>query len=209
MLATALVGRRSVTAYGHDLMAADIRHCEDCGLWGERFGVVVARLGWGVIVEGFDAWFAVEYPRVVAALSVAFCDRSLAEEAAQEGFARALRRWRAVAEADRPAAWVYVVAVRYGRREQRRERGRPSPAVYVDAADASQRVVDAVWLREVLGALSARQREAVVLRYLADLSVRDVARAMRCREGTVKSTLHAAMAALRVEADDDRSKEDQ
>ncbi len=45
----------------------------------------------------------------------------------------------------------------------------------------------------------------VVLRYLADLGTDDVARALGCAPGTVKSTLHAALARLRVElaADDE------
>ena len=46
------------------------------------------------------------------------------------------------------------------------------------------------------------QREAVVLRYLADLPIADVARAMDCATGTVKATLHQAMRSMRVELDD-------
>jgi RNA polymerase sigma-70 factor, ECF subfamily len=158
-----------------------------------------------VIVEPFDQFFAEEYPRVVAALSVAFRDRALAEEASQEAFVRALRRWKTVSAADRPAAWVYVVAVRVASRQRRRDRVPPAPPLRDDVADATQRIADAAWLRDALARLTARQREAVVLRYLADLQVRDVARAMRCREGTVKSTLHTALAALRVTAEVERS----
>jgi len=43
----------------------------------------------------------------------------------------------------------------------------------------------------------------VVLRYLADLSTAQVAEAMGCAEGTVKSTLHAALVHLRVEMKED------
>jgi RNA polymerase sigma factor (sigma-70 family) len=50
--------------------------------------------------------------------------------------------------------------------------------------------------------LPARQRAVVVLRFLADLSTADVADALRCAEGTVKSTLHSALAHLRVEMDE-------
>ncbi len=42
------------------------------------------------------------------------------------------------------------------------------------------------------------QRVAIVLRYLADLPIADVASAMGCAPGTVKSTVSAALARLRV-----------
>jgi len=41
-----------------------------------------------------------------------------------------------------------------------------------------------------------------VLRYLADLPVDAVASAMGCAPGTVKSTLHSALARLHVELDE-------
>ena len=58
-------------------------------------------------------------------------------------------------------------------------------------------------LKRTLGAsiarLPERQRVALVLRYLVDLPVADVALAMGCATGTVKSTLHAALERLGVE----------
>ena len=154
-----------------------------------------------VRVAGFDEFFAAHYRGVVVALELALLDRSLAEDAAQEAFVRALRRWRTVAHTDRPATWVYVVAMREARRQLRRRLGQPSgidPGTAMDVADA---VTDGVSLREGLARLPPRQRQAVTLRFLADLSVADIARAMGCKQGTVKSTLHAALANLRVELD--------
>jgi RNA polymerase sigma factor (sigma-70 family) len=60
-----------------------------------------------------------------------------------------------------------------------------------------------VSVRDAITALPARQREAVVLRYLADLPIADVAEAMGCAVGTVKATLHQALRALRVELEED------
>jgi RNA polymerase sigma-70 factor, ECF subfamily len=48
-----------------------------------------------------------------------------------------------------------------------------------------------------VAALPRRQRTALVLRYYADLSVRDVAAAMECPEGTVKTLTHKAVVSLR------------
>lgn len=44
--------------------------------------------------------------------------------------------------------------------------------------------------------LSPRQREAIVLRYFADLSEQEIARAMGVSRGTVKSTTARGLAAL-------------
>jgi RNA polymerase sigma-70 factor (sigma-E family) len=52
-------------------------------------------------------------------------------------------------------------------------------------------------LEDALAALPARQRAAVVLRYYGDLPDADIARALRCREGTVRSLVSRALADLR------------
>ena len=52
-------------------------------------------------------------------------------------------------------------------------------------------------LEDALAALPARQRAAVVLRFYGDLPDADIARALRCREGTVRSLVSRALADLR------------
>jgi RNA polymerase sigma factor (sigma-70 family) len=54
-------------------------------------------------------------------------------------------------------------------------------------------------LLRALAQLSSRQRSVVVLRYLADLSEADVAEAMGCSTGAVKSHTARAIARLRAE----------
>ncbi len=67
----------------------------------------------------------------------------------------------------------------------------PSPETRaVDAATGEE-------LRRALGELQDEQRHALVLRYYADLSVPEIARATGWREGTVKSRLHRALARMR------------
>ena len=98
--------------------------------------------------------------------------------------------------------WVYVVALnaertRWRREEQRADRRRAaSDPVIPDVADAT---LDSVVLRDALARLTARQRAAVVLRYLADLSTADVAAALGCAEGTVKATVSRALRRLRID----------
>jgi RNA polymerase sigma-70 factor (ECF subfamily) len=60
-----------------------------------------------------------------------------------------------------------------------------------------QRVVERADLVHALRCLSARQRQAVVLHHLADLSVEETSEAMHASPNTVKKYLARGMAALR------------
>jgi len=148
----------------------------------------------------FEAFFAEAYASVFRGLAVAFRDPVLAEEAAQEAFTRAYTRWERVGRTERPAGWIYVVAVRVARRRRRNLLG---DAGGVDAPDVADEVVDRVTMQAAIEQLPTRQRIALVLRHHADLPVNEIARAMGCPVGAVKSTLHRAHARLHVELEDD------
>jgi RNA polymerase sigma factor (sigma-70 family) len=155
----------------------------------------------GGSVDDFDEFFFDNYAGVVRSLILAGGTRSDAEDAAQDAFAKAMQRWKSVSTMNRPATWVYVVAVRQLRRTLRRDScavddGQPSGEHAPDHADA---VATSDSIERALQVLPPRQRLAVVLRFHADLTVPEVSRAMRCSEGTVKSTLHAALEHLRVD----------
>jgi RNA polymerase sigma factor (sigma-70 family) len=155
-------------------------------------------------VNDFDEFFAEHYARVVGSLTLACGDAGAAEDAAQEGFTKAMVRWRTVSQYERPATWIYVVAVRDLRRGlRRRERSTVTDEVMEEPViDPAGDAVTAAVITDALDRLAPRQRLAVVLRFHSDLSVPDVARAMRCSEGAVKSTLHAALRRLRVDLGD-------
>lgn len=55
----------------------------------------------------------------------------------------------------------------------------------------------------VLKRLPERQRHALALRYYADMDVAQIAQALRCPTGTVKSLLHRGIEALRKEMNDE------
>jgi RNA polymerase sigma-70 factor (sigma-E family) len=161
-------------------------------------------------VDDFETFFERNYGAVVRAVALAIGDRSRAEDAVQEAFGRAYRRWRSVSAMDRPVTCVYVVALNTRRKEWRRETRRTRVPIDDDAvADHSDPIVTAMDLRAALLRLTPRQRAAVVLRYLADLSTKDVAAALGCAEGTVKATLHQALRKLRVELGDDTDEDDE
>ena len=147
----------------------------------------------------FDAFVESEYEGVVRSLTLVFGNRDVAEDCALEGFERALARWRHVATLERPGTWVYVVAVRYGRRNLRRT---PPALPPVAPHDLEDQLVGSMYFDTVVATLPPRQRAVVVLRHLTGLPLADIAAALRISVGTVKSTLHAAHAALRIEAND-------
>lgn len=150
----------------------------------------------------FETFFNEHYEPVRRSLAVALGDPVLAEELAQDAFARALASWHRVSKMDHPAGWVYVVALRAGRRRRGRNREEPAAAGEPVDADVAERATRDIVLGAAIARLPERQRVALVLRYLADLPVADVAAAMGCAVGTVKSTLHAALERLGVELQD-------
>jgi RNA polymerase sigma factor (sigma-70 family) len=151
--------------------------------------------------RSFEAFFYEHYESVRRSLAVALADPLLAEELAQDAFTRALSKWRRVSQMDRPAGWVYIVALRAGRRYGV-GKGRAIVGVDATSADIADEVLHDVDLRDLIARLPERQRIAVTLRYLVDLPLSDVAEAMDCAVGTVKSTLHSALLRLGVELSD-------
>ncbi len=156
---------------------------------------------------GFDDFFADNYDQVVRSLTLAVGDRARAEDAAQEAFAKAYRRWPSVAQMERPVGWVLVVAMNQMKRWIKRADREFDQSVTGDADDPAESVASSVSIRDALDALPPRQRAAVVLRYLCDLPNADVAKALGCATGTIKSTLHTALNQLRVELEDDEDEE--
>ena len=113
--------------------------------------------------------------------------REAAEDAAQEAFARAFERWGRLGGEPWVVGWIVTTALNVVRRASRhttealgdREVG-PSSEDDVDAA---------VDLWRAIRELPRRQAEAVVLHYIVDLPVAEVADVMGCREGTAKAHL--------------------
>jgi RNA polymerase sigma factor (sigma-70 family) len=137
---------------------------------------------------GYEALFRREYPAILRTAFAVVGDRRTAEEVTQEAFARLYVRWDKVSGYDRPGAWVRRVAIRVAVRR------RVSRPLALEAAPASPALPldDRIDLHAALRALSPMQRAAVVLHYLHDLPVAQVAAELGCRESTVRVHLHRA-----------------
>lgn len=119
--------------------------------------------------------------------------RSEAEEVAQETLARAFVHWWKIR--DYAEAWVVRVAgnlaIDSWRRTRRLQHG-AAPDSLAPEPDVAR-----VDLHRALHTLSRRQREVLVLRFLADLPEADVAKALGCSVGSVKVHASRGLAALR------------
>jgi DNA-directed RNA polymerase specialized sigma24 family protein len=93
-----------------------------------------------------------------------------------------------------PAAWTYRVALNLVRRHHTRHHREGTNTTSIEPVVPAPSSYPEVW--DAVRSLPARQREAVLLRYVADLPEADIARAMRIRRGTVASSLAAARRAL-------------
>lgn len=69
--------------------------------------------------QSFDEFYRAHAGSVGQALELTLGDRELAEDALNEGMARALQRWKRVARFDNPEGWVYRVAMNWAPRHRR------------------------------------------------------------------------------------------
>jgi RNA polymerase sigma-70 factor, ECF subfamily len=144
----------------------------------------------------FDEVFSAEYPRLLRALAVAD-DAAHAEDAVQEAFIEAERRWPYVSSLDDPVGWVRRVAVNRLANVRRNRRRRDEILATVRPPDPATLGAADLDLLDAVRALPERQRLALCLHHLAGYAVADVARMLGVADGTVKSNLHDARAALR------------
>jgi RNA polymerase sigma factor (sigma-70 family) len=139
-----------------------------------------------------------QWPRLVATLAFLVRDARTAEDLAQETLTRACQHWKTVATMEYPGVWIHRVAVNLARTHNRREATRRQVTTALPERETvpPDRTTEMV-VRDAVRDLPERERVAVILRFFADLSVRDTAAAMRISEGTVKFLTHSAIKRLR------------
>ena len=141
----------------------------------------------------FDGFFLAEFPRVARTVHHIVGDRARAEELTQDAFIEVLRHWRTVADYDRPDLWLRRVAIRKAQRE--RHRGWRRRELEVLAAPTETVDGPPTPAPEVLAAvrhLAPGQRAVVVLFYLEDRPMTEIAEILGIKESTGWSQLHTA-----------------
>ncbi len=123
-----------------------------------------------------------------------------ADDCFQETFMAALRAYPRLRADSNLRAWVLTIAHRKAMDCHRNRARNPVPVAEPAAVeDRSAAVPDprdeALW--EAVRGLPARQRSAVVLRYVGDLPHREIAVAIGCSEPAARRSLHEGLLKLR------------
>ena len=138
----------------------------------------------------FEEFFADRYRSAARFAFLLTGSSQVAEEIAQEAFLQVFRRWAEIRSPEAYLSRALVSGARsWGRRERRLAPGQPFAAVEYDS--------DVIAVRDALWALPERQREALVLRYFLGHIDREIAEAMGCPVGTVKSLIHRGLTKMK------------
>ncbi len=139
----------------------------------------------------FDSLFSDLAPPLYRALyAYTGRDRTIAEEATAEAFARAIAHQHSIRD---PRAWLYRTAFRIaaaGLRDPARHH-LELPEIPIDPPEV-------IGVAAALQQLSEHQRAAVVLCHVADLSTREAAAVLGVSAATIRVHLFRARARLRV-----------
>jgi len=169
---------------------------------------IVADRSMGAVPVGWDADMAVtalysaHYRSLVRLAALLVRDVASAEEVVQDAFVAIHGAWRRLRDPDKALAYLRQSVVNRSRSvlSHRAVVEKYAPKGLPDAPSAENGAIGELErsaVIEALRALPARQREALVLRYYADLSEAEIADAMGISKGAVKSHTARGMAALR------------
>lgn len=148
------------------------------------------------------ALYGAHYRPLVRLAALLLHDVAAAEEVVQEAFIGLHGRWSGLRDSGAALGYLRRSVVN-GSRSALRHRDvveRHAPAAGVDGASAEEGALAALERQAVVQAvraLPARQREAMVLRYYADLSEEETATAMGISRGSVKTHTSRGLAAVR------------
>ena len=149
--------------------------------------------------EGFEEFFRATLPRARRVANRILGAGPDAEDAVGEAYARALVRWRRVSALPYREAWVLRVTANVAVDLTRRRPVEAQPVEHERPVDAA---VDRIALAAALRGLAPRQREAIALRYLAGLSVEEVAEVLSLSVNTVKTHTSRGIETLRASLGD-------
>lgn len=152
--------------------------------------------------SAYDAIVRRFQDRVFRLACVWLYDDQSAADVTQEVFVRGFKGLRSFRFRSTPFTWLYRTTRNVCNEFNRVRKTEPLDDEPQDPAAAPERdfseFESARQVRKLVAGLPERQREVVVLRIFEDLSVKETAQSMGCREGTVKALLHKATEKLKL-----------
>jgi RNA polymerase sigma-70 factor (sigma-E family) len=153
-------------------------------------------------MSDFDEFVAAHVDELLRTAYLIVWDEAEAEDLVQECLMKLARHWPRVARMEQPLAYARRVLINGAfdgarGRARRRSELEPGAAANATAADPLAVLHTRAELIDALGRLPARQRAVLVLRYFNDLTEAQVAEALDCSPGTVKSSASRGLARLR------------
>jgi RNA polymerase sigma-70 factor (ECF subfamily) len=137
----------------------------------------------------FDELYAASFLRLALQLYAYLGDLAAAQDLVQEAFCRAWARWNKISRYADPEAWVRRVAWNLAKSHLRHQRHADSYARRQRPEAIAGPSPDHVALTRALATIPPAQRRALVLFYMAGLSIPQIADLEGTAEGTVKSWL--------------------
>ena len=164
--------------------------------------------------EDFERLYADEAPGLFSFLAYRTGDRALAQDLLGDAFERALRsRHRYVARRGSGKTWLYAIALNVLRDHMRRVAAEARAGDRMDRpqegmADAAlERIGLRDELARALAALSPEEREAIALRFGAELTLPEIAMTLGEKLTTVEGRVYRALRKLRSELEGARERE--
>ncbi len=146
----------------------------------------------------FDELYRRDFHSLVALAYGLSGSRTGAEEIVQEAFLAAHRRWARISQYDDPSLWLRRVVLNRSVSAVRRRVAEARAMARLRAGPNRPHVLpefhEELW--RAMRRLPPRQAKAVVLHYVDDCSVAEVASILGCTDGTVKTHLHRARRTL-------------
>ena len=147
--------------------------------------------------QNYDDFYRAEFPAMVALASTLVGNS--AEDIAQEAMIRANQKWSTISRYEKPGTWVRRVTINLALSKLRRGTTQLRKIALLSAG-----APDVAWqpqgfdddLTDAITSLPKKQRAAVVLHYLEDLPVAEIANILECSPSTAKVHLHRGRQAL-------------
>lgn len=132
------------------------------------------------------------YPAMVAIAHSILGDRDLAEDAAQEAFARAAVKLPQIKDCRKFAGWLAVICRNASRGLARHQNGRKFPDGYTGTVDKPERDDSKEAVKAALNKLSDSAKEIIYLRYYDGLSYEQISSVLGISEQAINGRIRRA-----------------